>query len=61
MAARKPASAKCWQLSINLTDAAPTDRLLLAGGMRTHEMSVTRLIEVYYDLPGWLRAAYQGN
>ncbi|SEN71644.1 DUF4287 domain-containing protein [Cryobacterium luteum] len=57
----EPASAKRLQLGINLADAAPTDRLLLAGGMCTHKVSVTGLAEVDAELLGWLRAAYEGN
>ncbi|WP_166788211.1 hypothetical protein [Cryobacterium glaciale] len=50
------------QLGINLADAAPTDRLLLAGGMCTHKVSVTTsLADVDDELLGWLRAAYEGN
>ena len=57
----EPASAKRLQLGINLADAAPTDRLLLAGGMCTHKVSVTSLADVNDELRGWLRAAYEGN
>ncbi|GEP27881.1 MULTISPECIES: DUF5655 domain-containing protein [Cryobacterium] len=55
------ASAKRLQLGVNLADAAPTDRLLLAGGICTHTLSVTSLAEVDPELLGWLRAAYEGN
>lgn len=48
-------------MGINLADAAPTDRLLMAGGMCTHKVSVTSLAEVDDELLGWLRAAYEGN
>ncbi|MDJ0378846.1 DUF5655 domain-containing protein [Cryobacterium sp. PH31-L1] len=57
----EPASAKRLQLGINLADAPPTDRLLLAGGMCTHKVSVTRRAEVDDELLGWLHAAYEGN
>ena len=55
------ASAKRPRLGINLADAPATDRLLLAGGMCTHKVSVARLAEVDAELLGWLRAAYEGN
>lgn len=53
------ASAKRLQLGINLGDTAPTDRLLVAGGMCTHKVSVTTVAEVDAELLDWLRAAYE--
>ncbi|TFD24183.1 hypothetical protein E3T31_02375 [Cryobacterium sp. TMS1-13-1] len=55
------ASAKRLQLGINLAGAPATERLLLAGGMSTHKVSVASLAEVDAELLGWLRAAYVGN
>ncbi|MFC5929636.1 DUF4287 domain-containing protein [Cryobacterium melibiosiphilum] len=51
-------SAKRLQLGINLGDTPPTERLLLAGGMCTHKVSVTSAAEIDAELLGWLRAAY---
>ena len=51
-------SAKRLQLGLNLGDTAPSGRLLLAGGMCTHKVSITAFEEIDAELLGWLRAAY---
>lgn len=51
-------SAKRLQLGVNLGDTAPTEPLLLAGGMCTHKVSLTSPAEIDAKLLGWLRAAY---
>jgi predicted transport protein len=53
------ASAKRLQLGINLKGAPATDRLLEAGGMCTHKVSVTSAEEVDDELLDWLREAYE--
>lgn len=51
-------SVKRLQLGLNLGDTPPTERLLLAGGMCTHKVSVTSGADIDAQLLGWLRAAY---
>jgi len=53
------ASAKRLQLGINLKGTPPTDRLLEAGGMCTHKVSVSSAAEIDDELIGWLRDAYE--
>ncbi len=51
-------SSKRVQLGLNLKGVAPTDRLKVMGGMCTHKVDLTGVVEIDDELTGWLRAAY---
>jgi hypothetical protein len=52
-------SATRLQLGLNMADAAPTERLRIAGGMCTHRVDVASAADIDDELIGWLRAAYE--
>jgi len=54
----EPVSAKRVQLGVNLGDALPTERLILATGMCTHKVSLTAPDDVDPELVRWLKQAY---
>jgi Domain of unknown function (DUF5655)/Domain of unknown function (DUF4287) len=51
-------SPKRIQLGVNLPGMSPTERLLEAGGMCSHKVSLTNVEDVDEQLRAWLRAAY---
>lgn len=51
-------SAKRLQIGINLKGTPSTERLLEAGGMCTHKVSIESIAEVDEELVGWIREAY---
>jgi hypothetical protein len=53
-----PATRTRVDLGINLKDAAPTNRLVTAGGMCSHKVAITDSTEVDADVTQWLRTAY---
>ena len=55
----EPATKTRVDIGINLKGDVPTERLLAAGGMCTHNVRVSDVAQVDDELIAWLREAYE--